>query len=256
MTAGFKGRFRQRGLRLLAGVCLWGVSRLVAATVPAAELPPFVLASLDTSASHLPGSRLEGWINAIVLELGYRPEWRFLPGRRLVVELARGNVDADFAREVDLRKESPDILRVSVPYMNYCLVLLGPAPAESAVAPVIAINGGAPAIRRQMAERWPQARPIEYTTMDQALRLLAAGRANYLLLPHSAVSAVMTAAWQPLFIYAVQPPRPIYMHVHRRWQGLVPALEQQFRARVHELAPLSCVPDTLPVTAALPPALR
>lgn len=256
MATGFAGRFRRHGLRWLVGCCLWGGARLVAAAVPAAELPPFVLGSLDSSANHLPGSRLEGWINTILLELGYRAEWRFLPGRRLIAELARGNMDADFAREIDLREASPEILRVGVPFMDYCLVLLGPAAAEPVPAPVIAINGGAPAILGQMTARWPRARSIEYASMAQALRLLDAGRAQYLLLPHSAVDAAMAAAGQPLFIYAVQSPRPIYMHVHRRWRALVPALEQQFRARAHELAPLSCVPDALPVTAALPPALR
>lgn len=201
---------------------------LMTTAVHAATLKPFVVGAVNYV--NPDAHSYERWLLAEALLLhGYEIEVRYFPGKRLMVELNNGNLDADMSRTLDLSRGFSQIVQVEAPLIQACAWIYqlsqGPTPSGGGR---FGLFRGAPGGHALAAQIMPDVELVFFSSLNQAAKMLAGERIDYIGLVSWQVEpfeALMTRPIKP-YLQLVLPFS--FAHFHRRHAKLA----QEIRATI------------------------
>ncbi|MGH1372389.1 MAG: hypothetical protein ACRBBW_10160 [Cellvibrionaceae bacterium] len=205
---------------------LWMVAiGLAISCSEAEELEPFVLGAVSYIETNQ--RSYEEWLlTEALLRHGYQLEVRRFPGKRLIVELNNGNLDGDMHRTVDLSRGFNQIVRVESVLSQSCgwIYQLAQRDADT-VQTRIGIYRGTPGGRALINKIMPGVDIVLFSTLEQATKLLANGRVDYVGLIDQQTEAFRSLMPRPI-VPTMQLALPFnYAHFHRRHAQLAKDIE-------------------------------
>lgn len=239
---------RIAALLLSAGLALQSHA---AAPEPAATPPAKPGFRVGTISVASPESRdlIDRWLAEVFRDTGYTPVLELYPGRRLMIELNLGMIDADLGRRVDLSRGFSNIVRLEEPFISVCSVMLALQKPPEQLAQLhqkslmIGTLGGTPDTQAELINSWPQATIVEFRDMQQAVNLLLHRRVDFVTIPHTHLEMFRALSALPLDIFKVYPPQGAHMHINSKHQSLQPVLEAGVRRAAPLVSQLNCQPQ-------------
>lgn len=223
--------------------------------------PPETRLSLATGTEEL--SSDGRWLRRIFTEafrrLGWRLEVQEMPAKRAELALQRGEIDGEMIRTAAYGERHPELQRVEAVLMQESFGIYGTAAAgQPQSLEALRRADGAVIYRRgvviceqRLRELLPAERLIPISAADNAVRMLARGRARFVCDMDSAFSlslAHLDAAQAPALqrLFDLGAPLPLYPYLHARHAELAPRLAATLQAMRAE--------GWLTMDAAAPPA--
>lgn len=235
-------------LLLSAGLALQNDA---AAAEPVAALsakPGFRVGTISV-ASPETRALIDRWLAEVFRDTGYTPVLELYPGRRLMIELNLGMIDADLGRRVDLSRGFTNIIRLDEPFISVCSVMLTLQKPREQFAELhnkslmIGTLGGTPDTQSELLNSWPRATIVEFRDMQQAVNLLLHRRVDFVTIPHTHLDMLRALSPLPLDIFKVYPPQGAHMHLNSKHQNLQQALEAGVRRAAPLVSQLNCQPQ-------------
>ncbi len=187
------------------------------------------------------------WLRQVFIEasrrLGWRLEGQEMPARRAELALQRGEVDGEMVRTAAYGEQHPELLRVDAPLMYASFGIYGTDTtgrpqtldelrrAEGAVL----YRRGVVVCEQRLREALPSERLVEISAADNAVRMLARGRARFFCDMDSAFSLSLAnlgdSGAPPLHrLFELGAPMPLYPYLHARHAALTPRLAATLQA--------------------------
>lgn len=241
-------------MRLAAAVLILIPALIAPLGVAEPQAPVFRVGTISMAS---PQAQLltEQWLAVVFEGLPFTPELELFPGRRLMIELNLGLIDADLGRRVDLSRGFSNVIRLNEPFIRVCTVMMSLADAGGDPQVLqnknilIATFGGTPATQSELINNWPLATIVEFKTMEQAVNLLLHRRVDFVGIPHTHVKTIQQLSALPLNVYKVYPPRGANMHINSKHAALIPQLEAGMRRAAPIVDSLNCRPEQFsPIT--------
>lgn len=213
---------------------LLGFALSVAADEPPSHssLKPFVMGGVSYLQYH-PESYPHRLVRDALQLHGYRMEMRYFPGKRLLSELNRGNVDGDLLRTVDLSQQLADVVRVEWPISGSCAWVYGLEQASLNPAnqsrPKLGLYRGTPGGHKMAAAVMPDAQVIQFNSLTQAAKMLENQRVDLIGLVTWQIKPFTQLMQRPVAAYGQFVLPPNYVHLHRRHGDLAKSLVETLR---------------------------
>ncbi|MGH1372388.1 MAG: hypothetical protein ACRBBW_10155 [Cellvibrionaceae bacterium] len=199
------------------------------------------------SAIHRPEQTYEAQlIDMALARHGYQLELISVPGKRLMSQLNRGEVDGDLIRSVDLSRGFDSILRVPEALGSSCgsvyhLQARAKFNVEEAMHNVsVAAYHGASGASSFLLRNWPAVTLEFFSLLPQGLKMLANERVELIAVHDLDRHYLEALSDRPLQLYARFNLEPNYFHVHQKYEKLVPLLSASLRELKREFPPPVC----------------
>lgn len=181
------------------------------------------------------------WLRRVFTEalrrLGWRLEVQEMPARRAELALQRGEVDGEMVRTAAYGEQHPELQRVDTPLMHASFGIYGTGAAgrpqsledlRQAEGAVI-YRRGVVVCEQRLRELLPPERLVEISAADNAVRMLARGRARFVCDMDSTFSLSLAHLGDtrspPLHrLFELGSPMPLYPYLHARHAALAPRL--------------------------------
>jgi len=188
------------------------------------------------------------WLETALADVGYKAQIHWLPGRRILSQVSSGALDGDLARSQDVVDASfPHLIRVPTLYGRACYAgyrfepLLKQLPESQLGTLQIGVFEGLLNVQRLAQEHWPNAQLSTVNDPLKALKMLASGRLNYLLLPPQTKAQLERISGKTLI---QSTPHVIqfdtYIFLNPRHASLAPRLAEALQARRPSTIATSC----------------
>ena len=206
---------------------------------PAPDLRPHLTLATGTEPDSADGRWLRRVFNEAFRRLGWRLDVLVMPARRAELALQRGDVDGEMVRTSLYGEQHPELQRVDTPLLRVSFGIYG-TPAASRPQSLEALRAGEGQViyrrgvtvcEQRLREVLPADRLVEISAADNAVRMLARGRAGYvcdmdsafsLSLAHLPTADGRSAPMQRLFELGA--PMAAYPFLHARHAALAPRL--------------------------------
>ncbi len=193
---------------------------LMITVVEASTLKPFIIGAVNYVDPN--AQSYERWLlTEALLRHGYELDVRYFPGKRLMVELNNGNLDADMSRTLDLSRGFSQVVQVATPLGQRCAWIYQLRDvADPSDGGKIGLYRGTPGGHAVAAKVMPNAELVFFSSLNQAAKMLAGERIDYIGL----------VSWQvePFKVLMDRPIEPrlqlvlpfSFTHFHRRHEQL------------------------------------
>lgn len=175
--------------------------------------------------------------------LGYQYKLRYIKGPRTLSLANNGEVDGEFARNRDYSDEFPNLVRVPEPVneVNSVIVtrqsLVGEARDWRQLHARSRVFIPGSRVGLQIPERFAQLTKVMASDYDQALKMVARGRADFVIIPANFYYLTQLKDYgdEPLVILApMLAEEAAYMHLHKRHTHLVQPLAAELKKLKHQ----------------------
>lgn len=184
------------------------------------------------------------WLERALADVGYRAQIHWLPGRRILSQVSSGILDGDLARSQDVVDVNfPHLIRVPTLYGRACYAgyRFEPLPESPPRTLQIGVFEGLLNVHKLAQEHWPNAQLSTVNDPLKALKMLASGRLNYLLLPPQTKAQLDQISGKTLI---QSTPHVIqfdtYIFLNPRHASLAPRLAEALQARRPSSIATSC----------------
>ncbi len=225
---------------------------LVFTELVSASPQPFRVGVL--SAIHRPEQTYEAQlIEKALARHGYQLELISVPGKRLMSQLNRGEVDGDLIRSVDLSRGFDSVLRVPEVLGSSCgsvyrLQTRSAFNVEEAMHNVsVAAYHGAPGASSFFLRLWPAVTLEFFTSLPQGLKMLAHERVDLIAVHDLDQRYLEALSERPLQRYARFNLEPNFFHVHSKYKALVLPLTKTLRDLKRNFPPTHCLEGEIEV---------
>ena len=185
-------------------------------------------------------------MNEALLQLGYRMELVSMPGKRLMSQLNRGQVDGDLIRTVDLSRGFDRVLRVPESIGSICgtVYRLLERPEvnikQSRRGTVLALYNGAPGASSFFLRHWPAVEQVYFGFFPQGVKMLTHERVHLIAVHDLDREYLTSLSDRPLQPYARFHLEPTYFHVNASYEGLILPLAKTLSRLKQTLPPPTC----------------
>lgn len=165
--------------------------------------------------------------------LGYRYSLRYIKGPRTLTIANNGEADGEFARNRDYTDEFPNLVFVPTPVNAVHTLVITRAEltdherAWQRLMPRNRVVISGSRVGRSVPEQFAALPTLSADNYDQALKLVASGRADMVIIPANFDFLTQQPDGQPSNLVALQPQleeEAAYMHLHKRHRHLVEPL--------------------------------
>lgn len=186
-----------------------------------------------------------------LLQQGYRMELVSMPGKRLMSQLNRGQVDGDLIRTVDLSRGFERVLRVPESIGSICgtVYRLLERPEvnikQSRRGTVLALYNGAPGASSFFLRHWPAVEQAYFGFLPQGIKMLTHERVDLIAAHDLDREYLRSLSDRPLQPYARFHLEPTYFHVHANYEALIGPLAKTLNRLKQTMTPPSCLEGDL-----------
>lgn len=186
---------------------------------------------------------------------GYQLELVSVPGKRLMSQLNRGEVDGDLFRSVDLSRGFESVLRIPESVGSTCGSVYRLKIHESfdigrAMHDVsIAAYHGAPGASSFFLRQWPAANFEFFSSLPQGFKMLSHERVDLIAIHDLDERYLQALSERPIARYARFNLEANYFHLHRKYVALVQPLTETLKALKQQYPPPLCLEGGEPVAA-------
>lgn len=186
-------------------------------------------------------------------QLGYRMELIPLPGKRLMSQLNRGQIDGDLIRTVDLSRGFDKVVRVPEPIGSLCgnVYRLLERPdvniKQSTHKTTLAIYNGAPGTSSFFLRHWPAVMHAPFGFLPQGVKMLTHERVDLIAVLDLDRDYLNSLTDRPLQPYARFHLEATYFHVNAKYLELVEPLAKAIAVLKMTMPPPVCYEGGLPL---------
>lgn len=184
---------------------------------------------------------------------GYQLELTSVPGKRLMSQLNRGEVDGDLIRSVDLSRGFDSVVRVPESIGSTCgsvyrLQVREDFDVEQAMHNVsIAAYHGAPGASSFFLRQWPAATLEFFGSLPQGLKMLTHERVDLIAIHDLDERYLEALSERPIQRYARFNLEANYFHLNHKHKALVKPLTETLRVLKQEFPPPMCLEGQIEV---------
>ncbi|MGM9515057.1 substrate-binding periplasmic protein [Roseateles sp. DB2] len=240
-------------LALLAMASGWPAAGFAQAAPPSAPAPqptarttgsePVLTLATGTDDRSSDGRLLRRVFTEALRRLGWRLEVLEMPARRAELALQRGEVDGEMVRTATYGELHPELQRVDAPMMHASFGVYGTGTTDlpqsldelRRAEGVVIYRRGVAVCEQRLREALPPERLVEISAADNAVRMLARGRARFVCDMDSTFSlslAHLGESQAPSLhrLFELGSPMPLYPYLHARHAALAPRLVATLQA--------------------------
>lgn len=188
-------------------------------------------------------------MNAILPTMGFQFKMSYYPGKRALRELENGKIDGFCAKSPAGFANSSMLIAVPTPIGYSRIFLYGKATQSDFTGlkdtdKLIYVRGTIP-IEEFIRKSESGANAVSTTSIEQALKMIIAGRADYFVEFHRpAVSAIKNLGVKDrLKAIPISDNVPIYLAIHRRHQHLKDEIDRKFIAYLKDTYGRDTLPE-------------
>ena len=227
----------------LASGCAAGAAPASAPAASAAGREPTLSLATGTDGQSKDGRWLRRVFTEALRRLGWRLAVQEMPARRAELALQRGEVDGEMVRTAAYGELHPELLRVDAPLMQTSFGIYGTGTSGRPRTldelrrseGVVIYRRGVAVCEQRLRELLPPQRLLEISAADNAVRMLARGRAAFVCDMDSAFSLSLAHLGEshapPLHrLFELGTPMALYPYLHARHAALAPQLAAALQA--------------------------
>ncbi len=177
---------------------------------------------------------------------GYQMELISVPGKRLMSQLNRGEVDGDLLRSVDLSRGFEAIIRVNEPVGSSCLSVYRLRERADIIhgtegqSPVLAVYHGAPGAYGFFSRYWPDVQLVHFSKLEQGVKMLTHERIDLIAVHDLDRHYIEALSDRPLQRYARVNLALDYVHINARYADLAQPLAATLKRLKQTFSPPQC----------------
>ncbi len=177
---------------------------------------------------------------------GYQMELISVPGKRLMSQLNRGEVDGDLLRSVDLSRGFEFIIRVDEPMGSSCVSVYRLQERSDIVrgtegqVPILAVYHGAPGASGFFSRYWPDAQLVHFSRLAQGVKMLTHERIDLIAVHDLDRHYLEALSDRPIQRYARVNLALDYFHINARHVDLAQPLAATIKRLKQTLLPPKC----------------
>ena len=177
---------------------------------------------------------------------GYQMELISLPGKRLMSQLNRGEVDGDLLRSVDLSRGFESIIRVDEPMGSSCVSVYRLQERSDIIhgtegqTPILAVYHGAPGASGFFSRYWPDTQLVHFSRLTQGVKMLTHERIDLIAIHDIDRHYLDALSDRPIQRYALVNLALDYFHINARHADLAEPLAATIKRLKQTLSPPKC----------------